>query len=298
MELLRPAGFRVHDGLVIEESAAELGDLLGARGHADEGFLEDQLDLDVAVVLGVESVHAVVGEPAAHRMEEIVALLQGLAEVGVGVDPDAGGLAEPVDIVLVFGGVLDGHGLVGAPGGKDAGPEGVVGDHLVPVQVVGGVVRRADDVDVELADEGLAAEFGRGELGVALLEDLAGRGGRQELVDAEDALQLQMRPVVERVAHRVGHGLRPLLEGLPRAARAARDVFLRYAVAAHRAPFIVVARVAVHQPELGDIAELDVFGNLLRGEMAVVVDDGHLLRMVVVEALRRGGGEHEVVVDE
>ena len=282
----------------MEEGAAELLQLLGVGRDAHEDLLEDELDLDLLVVAGVEVLQAVVGELAAHGGEEVVTLLEGFLQVGVGVDLHVGGLAEFLQVFLVGLGVLDGHGLVGTPGGDDLGAERVLGDHLVPAQVVGRVVGGADGLHVELADEGLAAEFGRGELGVALLEDLTGGLGGEELVDAEHAAELQVRPVVERVAHRVGHGLGPLLEGLPGAVLAAGQVVLGHAVGAHRTPLVVVAVVAVHQPELGDVAELDVLGDLLGHQVAVVVDDGHLLRMLVIELPRGGVGKHEIFVDE
>ena len=64
------------------------------------------------------------------------------------------------------------------------------GYHLVPAEVVGRVVGSADHLDIELADEGLAAEFLGSELGIALFVDLAGGLGAQHLVDAEHAAEL------------------------------------------------------------------------------------------------------------
>ena len=66
------------------------------------------------------------------------------------------------------------------------------------------------------------------------------------------------------------------------------------AIGAHGAPLIVVAL----QPGLGEVAELLVFGDPLRREMAVVVEDGLGLGVVVEEADGGGGFEEEVVVDE
>ena len=83
VELLGPAGLGVHHGLVVQERAAELLQFLGIRGDAHQDLLEDQFDLDLLVVGGVEVLQAMVGELAAHRSEEIVALLQGLAKVGI-----------------------------------------------------------------------------------------------------------------------------------------------------------------------------------------------------------------------
>ena len=60
----------------------------------------------------------------------------------------------------------------------------------------------------------------------------------------------------------------------------------------------MVAIMAVHQPQLGDVAELDVLGNLLRNEVAVIVYDGHVLGTAVVQLSRKVVGEHEIFVDE
>ncbi len=60
----------------------------------------------------------------------------------------------------------------------------------------------------------------------------------------------------------------------------------------------MVACVPVHEPELCDVAELDVFRYLLRGEVAVVVDYGQPFGMLVVEVGRCRVAEHEIVVDE
>ena len=298
MELLGPAGLGVHDGLVVQERAAELLQLPAVRGDAHQDLLEDQFNLHVLVVGGIEVLQPVVGELAAHGREEVVALLQGLAQVAVGLDFHPGGHAELQQIGLVGIRILDGHRLVRAPGGNHLRTEGVLRDHLVPAEVVGRIVGGADHLHAELADEGLATELGRRQLRVALLEDLAGRRGAQELVDAEHPAQLQMRPVIQRVPHRVWNGLRPLLEGFPSGVLAAGEVVLGNTVRPHRAPFVVVAVVAVHQPELGDVAELDVLGDLLRHEVAVVVDDGHFRRVLVVELAGGLRLEHEVVVDE
>jgi hypothetical protein len=48
------------------------------------------------------------------------------------------------------------------------------------------------------------------------------------------------------------------------------------------------------QPQFGDGAELMVLGNLLRHEVAVIVDDGQRLGVLVIEVLRRGGVQQEI----
>ena len=58
----------------------------------------------------------------------------------------------------------------------------------------------------------------------------------------------------------------------------------------------MVAIVAVHQPELGNVPELDVLGYLLGHKMAVVVDDRHTLGVPVIEFTGCAVGKHEVFI--
>src|SRR5690606_37356340 len=65
-------------------------------------------------------------------------------------------------------------------------------------------------------------------------------------------------------------------------------------VRAHRTPLVVVPA----QPQLRQIAELVVLGDLRGGEVAVIVEDGLVLRHLVIEFACDLGLEQEVVVDE
>ena len=73
------------------------------------------------------------------------------------------------------------------------------------------------------------------------------------------------------------------------------DVLLGHAVGAHHAPLVVVAEIVVAavgqhlmaaQPDLRDVLKAAVLINFLRGNMAVVIHDGQLGRIVVVQMLR------------
>ena len=52
------------------------------------------------------------------------------------------------------------------------------------------------------------------------------------------------------------------------------------------------------QPDLREVGEAAVTGDISSGKMGVVIDDGLHFRIVVVEALGRRGMQQEVVVDE
>ena len=242
MELLRPAGVGVHLGHEGEEAVLILAHFVGRQLLAPHGFLEDGLYLRVGVLLVVELFDAVVAELASAGGEEVVALLQGVDHVGKAADGDAADLLELPDVVGKAG-LLDVHGLVGAPGGNHDGVVGgLVGGVLdVAVQVVDGVVGGAHALHVVVLHEAASGELGEPELLVALVEDFACGLRREELLDAEGGLQLQVGPVVEGVAEGVGHGLGPLLELLPVGGVLAGAVALVDAVGAHGAPLVVVA---------------------------------------------------------
>ena len=152
----------------------------------------------------------------------------------------------------------------------------VVRDDLVPVQIVARVVGGAHRLDVEAAHQ--AARGGVPQHLAALVVDLVGIVRSERLMDAEHALELKMAPVVQRVADQARQDGGECAEFLTRVGIAG-DEFLRDAVPAHLAPFVVVAA----EPYFGDVVEPAVLGDLLRVDVAVVVDDGQLRRNIVVE---------------
>ena len=127
---------------------------------------------------------------------------------------------------------------------------------------------------------------------VAGVENLTGRFGVQTLVNAKSRLQLQVCPVVQRIAEAVRHRSRPRLELLPVTRLAASDETLGDAVGAHSTPFVMIAA----EPQFCDAAEMMVVSHLSRIQMAVIVDDGLWCRMPVIEFLRRGGLQEEILV--
>ena len=91
VELLCPAGFAVHDGLIVQEGAAELVQFFLAGTLAQENQFEDGFNLQLRVILGIEVLQAVVGEFAAVGGKEVVTLLEGFTKVGIGFNLHIGG---------------------------------------------------------------------------------------------------------------------------------------------------------------------------------------------------------------
>ncbi len=94
------------------------------------------------------------------------------------------------------------------------------------LQRVGGVVGRADDLDVRARYNLASGKLGHGErVGGERPHFVAGVGAEYAL-PAEIAAQLQMRPVVERIARQFGH-CRSISAELFVIRRIAGDIFLR-----------------------------------------------------------------------
>ena len=134
---------------------------------------------------------------------------------------------------------------------------------------------------------------GLGEFGVGLLPDFRGGLAVEQTVETEVALQLEVRPVVERIAQRVRDGLGPGLKFLARRG-VAGDEALVDAVGAQRAPFVVVAA----EPEFGEIGELVVVRNEVGRQVTVVIVNRLALREAVVELAGLLRGQEEIVVDQ
>jgi len=99
--------------------------------------------------------------------------------------------------------------------------------------------------------------------------------------------------VVERIAEGVREGPHPGVKLLPRAGVAGAEA-LGHAVRPHRPPLVVVAA----NPDVRQVPELMIRGDLRLRHMAVVVVDRLPLGIPVVELPGRVGLQQEVVVDE
>ena len=183
--------------------------------------------------------------------------------------------------------------------GRQVGAElgarlGVLRVPSVRLQVVDGIVGAADHLHVVLREQPLRRELRLRQPAVAVFVDLLGGVRPEQLArHAERELQLQVRPVVERVAQGLRHRRRPRRELVP-VGRVAGDVALGHARRPHRAPLVVVAL----QPDLGDRPPLVVVGDLMRRQVAVVVDDRLRPRVLLVEIDRDLAVEEEIVVEE
>ena len=158
---------------------------------------------------------------------------------------------------------------------------------------VGRIVGRAESAHLTLHEEPAAGVRGFGEGLEPLFPDSVGGLGGEEAVEVEVAGQLEVSPVIERVAEAVRHGLGPGVELVARRGRSG-DALFRDAVGPHPAPFVVVAG----KPDVVEVFEDPVGRDLVGREVVVEIEDGLVLREMMVELACRRRLQHEIVVNE
>ena len=129
---------------------------------------------------------------------------------------------------------------------------------------------------------------------ITLIENLACCLRRELLGNTESSLQLQMSPVIKGVTESIRNGLSPLLELFPIGGILTSAILLVDTIGTHGTPLIVVAT----QPQLSNTLKLVVFGHHLRNQMTMIVDNGHLSRMIVIQVLCHLGLQNEVIIIE
>ena len=142
-------------------------------------------------------------------------------------------------------------------------------------------------------DQAAGAVAGLLQLLVAQVPHLVGCLGAQHAMIVKEALELQVSPVIQGVADGFSHDLCPLAE-LFIVRGIAGDIMLLHTGAAHQAPLVVIGA----QPHLGDVFIAHIGVNLLGAEVAVVVDDRALGRVIMIKHPGRLGREQEILIHE
>lgn len=294
VQLLRPAFLGVELTEVEHEVAAEAGDFIRGDALMKSCFVEDRCGFGIRCRFGVHRGEAVIAQATTVVVEEVVAIVQRTEE---GTEGRAGFIAHRGELVrpcIPGREVFKAHPRVWAEGRIDFDIEiRKRGNSFVMSEVVGGIVRRADDADVRAAEELATTELRRGELLIAAIPDALGGLLVQEIVDSEEAFQFQGRPMIKRVPQgvwdRFGEGEKLLF---PR--RSSRDVAFRDAICSHGPPLVVITT----EPDMGEAFEALIPRNLVYREMRVVVENWLVLRKVVIQTAGGFGGEKKIVVKE
>ena len=276
--------------------------LFGGAGLTLHHLLVDGVDLFLGGLTVGDVIQTVVRSAAAHLGKELDALGQ---SVGDAVDAgqlflayNSGQLAH----VLGKTGLVDVDGLIGAEGRSHGELDGgIFLDLLVPVQIIDGVIGGADEGHVGLLDQAADSQLGIVlQLVVAQVPHFLSGVAVQHALVAKEHMQLEVGPVVHRVADGHGQSLCKLLEALA-VGLITGDVLLGHTVGTHHTPLVVVAkvaavRVAAAQPYLSDVLKAAVLVDLTGRDVAVVVADRHIRSVVVVQMLSSGRLEHEVLI--
>lgn len=294
MDLFCPPALRIESAEEHHDEPLPLRGLDRRRGQAGARLREDRGSLRRRAIGVGQALQAVIRKAAAHGMEKRVAAVQRVEQGVERVDLHLGPRGERLAPRVEHGGRGDGHELIGAVGGIDLCLEIGRRDGDVVFQRVGGVVGRAHDRHA-IGGEDTAGRESRGrQFRVGQFPDARRIGLVDQQVDFEEATQLQVRPMVQRVAHELRHDATVGEELVVVGRSGTRDEVLVDPRRAHRAPLVVIAR----EPHLVEIAELLVGRDLVGRQVAVVVVDRLRLGDVVIEPPRRRGREQEVFVEK
>ena len=252
-------------------------------------FIENATQVVFGIIVRREGIHPVIGKAASRRCEAVVPPTQRVQQLSIRADRNVRRLFEPCEVSVVVRRIGYGQRPVGTP--RRQHPDGkIAGSQLTVVfQRIDRVVGRTDRPNVAPPHQRLRRKRVGRQRGVAGVVNFTRRSGRQHPVDPEQPGQFEVRPVVQRIPHRIRNRFGPLPELLVIASGAGYILF-RNAVGPHRAPFIMVAA----EPCLGNTAETVVAGDHFRIEMTVIVDDRHLRSIPVIEFDGRIGRQHEI----
>ncbi len=265
----------------------------GRRGLSPARLGEDRGGFLFRAKIGERVIQPMVGQPPSHLVEEIVPLSQGIHKIAVAADGGIGRGFQALHPGIEHFRQVNVERLIGPEGGEHLGGQAGGRDGFVARQVVGRVVGGADGLHMEALQNAVGAQVLAGKLRVSFVPDSGGGGFVQQFVDPEVALQLQVGPVVERIAQRLRHGARPSQKLVARIGITCAEPFV-HAAGSHGTPFVVIPL----QPDFEQISELPVGSHILRRQVAMVVQDRLRLSVFCEEAARRLGAEEKIIVDE
>ena len=200
-------------------------------------------------------------------------------------------LLQPPHIAAERFRILHGHRLVRSPCREhpDFKTARLRGDVVLQAvhRVIGGTYR----FHTVMTHQAPGRELRLCQLRITLLVNISGRRRVQQFVDTESRTQFQMRPMVQWVAQRIRHGLRPLLKLLP-VRSVARDVTLVHPVGTHGTPLVMVTA----QPQFRNGTEAVVLCHHPRIQMAMVIYDGQPFGMPVIQFPRGVRPEQEILI--
>src|ERR1700727_751417 len=103
-----------------------------------------------------------------------------------------------------------------------------------------------------------------------------------------------MGPMIERIPNggRNGSGVG---EELFVIAGVAGNKSLGHPIRAHGPPFVMIAVMAISEPDLSQIGKSPVLRNIRGRDVTMIVEKGHFLRNLEVQLFARGGREQKIL---
>jgi hypothetical protein len=274
--LLHPSPRVIHDAEGMEHEGLEDGTVVDINRFSGTRPFERSCRPALGKVRSIHPFDAVIGYPAAPFVKEAVPLLQRFKEIAqagnIGI-ADAGKSIYPL---IERARSIDSQRVIGAPCGIQSRAR--AGMPSMILEGINRVIGSAHNGDLHLAQQCLCAEFICSEHLIALIVYTPCGSGVEEFVNAEEALQLEMRPVIERIPERVGNCGCPGVKSLP-IRNGAGNEFLIDPVGAHGSPLIVIAG----EPELGDARKPVILGNLPGREVTVIVEYREIAGVLDIE---------------
>ena len=159
-------------------------------------------------------------------------------------------------------------------------------------QIINRVIGGADALHMIMPHQPTCTELGLLELLITLIIDFTGCFRTELFGNTESRFQLKMTPMIQWITESIGHCLGPFLKLFPIISILSGAVFLINSIRAHGTPLVMITS----QPQLRDATELMIIGNHLRNQMTMIVDNRHFSRMIVIEFLRGGRLQEEILI--
>ncbi len=290
VQLLRPSALRVQVAEQQHKVGGEPVVLLRVSRVTASSPVENGNRPRLRTGGGIAVRKTMVGEPPSRLVERFMAPRERLDQIPQAHDCDVCLCPEPVDPRVENRRLVHLQRTVRTEGRVDPGPEPGSPNRLMVLQRIGGIVCRAERPYVELAEDAVGGEGVILEPLTRAFPDARGCRRIEKLRDVEVSLQLEVRPVIQRVPQALRDGLRPGEKFVVGWGVTGAVPFVQ-AVRTHRPPLVVVP----FQPDLEQIREPPVPGNVARREVAVVVQDRLCGRMPAVQVAGRLRVQQEVI---
>src|SRR5208337_4227783 len=206
---------------------------------------------------------------------------------------DIAGCAEFRDPGVKSIGQMNRQSLIGAECWIDFRYKPRLRDLLVIAKVIAWIVRGTQCSNLELTQDSLSAQFRGRQQCIRGLPSGFRSMPVEKFSNAKVALQLKMRPVIERIPKRLRHSARPRQELLIRRCVSCTESLI-YAMSSHCPPLIVVS----FEPYFEEIFEPPILRDVLWRKMAVIVKDGLLLGISTKERLRGVVVQQKAIVNK